>query len=76
MKTVQAGKFKAQCLALIDEVAQTHEPLIITKHGRPVAKLLPFDSGKEDSETPLKGCATYVGDIISPVSDEWEVTED
>ncbi|MCH7676509.1 type II toxin-antitoxin system Phd/YefM family antitoxin, partial [candidate division KSB1 bacterium] len=38
MKTIQAGKFKAQCLALLDAVAQTNEPLVITKHGKPVAK--------------------------------------
>jgi len=76
MKTIQAGKFKAQCLALLDVVAQTHEPLVITKHGKPVAKLLPFDSEKESSETPLKGLATFVGDIVSPIDDEWEASKE
>ena len=75
MQTIQAGKFKAQCLALLDEVAQTHQPLIITKHGKPVAKLVPFDPEKEQQETPLKGLATYVGDILSPIGDEWDAVE-
>ena len=72
MKTIQAGKFKAQCLALLDKVAQTHEPMVITKHGKPVARLLPYSKEKEGFGTPLKGLATFVGDIISPVDTEWE----
>ena len=76
MKTIQAGKFKAQCLALLDTVARTHETLVITKHGKPVAKVLPFNTDKASSETPLKGLATFIGDIISPIDDEWEATKD
>lgn len=76
MKTIQAGKFKAQCLALLDEVAQTNETLIITKHGKPVAKLLPFDKKKDGNKTPLKGLATLVGDIISPIDEEWEAVKE
>ncbi len=72
MKTVQAGKFKAQCLALIDEVAQSNEALVITKHGKPVAKLLPYDSERDGTDASLKGVATYIGDIISPIDDDWE----
>jgi prevent-host-death family protein len=72
MKTIQAGKFKAQCLAILDQVAQTNEPVIITKHGRPVAKLLPFDPQKDSLEPSMKGLATYVGDILSPIGDAWE----
>jgi prevent-host-death family protein len=76
MKSIQAGKFKAQCLALLDEVAQTNEPLIITKHGKPVAKLLPFDNKKDGNKTPLKGLATFIGDIISPLDDDWEAAKE
>lgn len=74
MKTIQAGQFKAKCLALLDEVAQTNESLVITKHGKPVAKLVPYDSGIEEGSTSLRGLATFVGDIISPIEDEWEAT--
>lgn len=76
MKTIQAGKFKAQCFALLDEVARTNEPLIITKHGKPVAKLLPFDKEKDSTATPLKGLATFIGDIMSPIYDEWEAAKE
>ncbi len=76
MKTIQAGKFKAQCLALLDAVAQTNEPLVITKHGKPVAKLLPFDNKKDSADASLKGLATFVGDIISPIDDEWEAAKE
>ena len=76
MKTIQAGKFKARCLALLDEVAQTNEPLVITKHGKPVAKLVPFDSKKDSADASLKGLATFVGDIISPIDEEWEAARE
>lgn len=41
METIQASEFKAKCLALLDEVARTGETIVITKHGEPVAKLVP-----------------------------------
>ena len=61
---------------MLDEVAQTNEPLVITKHGKPVAKLLPFDSEKDGADASLKGLATFIGDIISPIEDEWEAAKD
>lgn len=42
-KTIMASKFKEQCLALLDLVASTKIPIIVTKHGRPVAQLAPLD---------------------------------
>ena len=42
-QTIQASEFKARCLSLIDEVAATRTSLIVTKRGRPVAKLVPLD---------------------------------
>ncbi len=66
MRTMAAGKFKAQCLALLDEVEIKRECVTVTKNGRPVAKMVPL----ELEEDPLK--AFYVGgeilgDIMSPV---------
>ena len=70
--TVPAGEFKAKCLKLLDEVAEKREPLIITKHGKPVAQVVPISEGK-----PLFGCmkgsGTINGDIISPLDVEWDV---
>jgi len=40
---MQASTFKAQCLALLDEVEATQRTIVVTKHGRPVAKLVPLD---------------------------------
>ena len=45
MKTVPAAKFKANCLALMDKVHETGESVVITKHGKPVAKLVPAERG-------------------------------
>jgi prevent-host-death family protein len=55
--TIQASAFKARCLALLDEVEATHRSIIVTKHGRPVAKLVPLDA-----PTSLAGSVTLVSD--------------
>lgn len=65
-----AGEFKAKCLQLLDEVAHTGEPLVITKRGKPVAKLVPI-STEIDLYGALEGSVTYEGDIISPLDDDW-----
>jgi prevent-host-death family protein len=72
MKTIAAGKFKATCLAVMDEVQAKREPVVITKNGKPVAKLVPIVT--EDGD-PLfgfyKGKLEIPGDVISPIySDE------
>jgi prevent-host-death family protein len=76
MKTIPAGTFKAQCLALMDEVEATHEPIIITKRGKPVAKLVAVETGKKDDIFGfLEGKGRITGDIVSPVFDldEWDM---
>jgi len=74
MKTIAAGEFKARCLALMEEIRSTREPLIITKRGKPVAKLVPVDSKKDDWIGRLNGKIRIVGDIESPVVplEDWE----
>jgi len=74
VKTLAASKFKAQCLALIDSVAQSRETIIITKYGKPMVKVVPIDESKDIDLKPLKGVATYIGDIVSPIDEEWEAT--
>ena len=72
MKTIKASEFKAKCLKIMDEVAATREPVIITKTGVAVAKLVPV-TGKPDTLVgALKGSITIIGDIISPIDVEWE----
>jgi len=72
MKTIPAGNFKTHCLALIDQVSQTHETVVITKYGKPKAKLVPVETATDHKEKPLKGMATFIGDIISPIDEKWE----
>jgi len=74
MRTMPAGKFKAQCLKVMDRVRATREPVVITKRGRPVAKLVPASKPKGNVFGCLKGVVEIVGDIESPVvpPDEWE----
>jgi prevent-host-death family protein len=74
MKTMRAGEFKARCLKVMDQVRATREPVIITKRGRPVAKLVPVNTRGDDIFGCLKGVVEIVGDIESPVvaPEEWE----
>jgi prevent-host-death family protein len=70
-----AGQFKAQCLQLMDQVQQTHEEIVITKHGRPVAKLVPVEAGDSDRRSILgylQGTVQIAGDIVSPLAESWE----
>ncbi len=76
MRTIAAGKFKANCLAIMDEVQKKRETVLITKRGKPVAKLVPAKgNAKDDFFDSMKGKAKIVGDIISPAFDldEWEM---
>lgn len=72
-RTIPAGEFKNRCLALMDEVAETGEEILITKHGKPVSRLVPVRERK-----PLLGMfrdqIRITGDIISPVvpAEDWE----
>ncbi len=67
MKHMPAGKFKAHCLSVMDDVNATGEPVIITKRGRPVAKVMPVTSKKQDLFGFMAGEFKVVGDIESPV---------
>ncbi len=73
VKTMPAGKFKVHCLAVMDEVQAKRETVLITKHGKPVAKLVP--TGKEDDEIYnfLAGKGSIAGDVDSPAlsDEEW-----
>jgi prevent-host-death family protein len=69
-KTLSASHFKAHCLALLDEVADTGEGLIVTKRGRPVARVTPVKA--PDS---LRGSVTFnVSDdeLIAPLPESWD----
>jgi prevent-host-death family protein len=75
MKKMPAAEFKAHCLAVMDEVRKTRNPVVITKRGEPVAKLVPVDAGRDEFIGRLEGVIRIVGDIESPVElpENWEV---
>lgn len=72
-KTIPAGTFKARCLAIMDEVASKRESVVITKRGKPVAKLVPVEQQKDDIFGFFKGKGKILGDIVSPAfsPEEW-----
>ena len=71
-KTVPAGEFKAHCLALIDKVARTRQPLIVTKRGKPVAKVVPTESHRPRK---LLGSVKFHGNIVAPILDKLEIEQ-
>jgi len=74
MKSMPAGKFKAQCLAVMDQVLRSGDPVVITKHGKPVAKLVPAQDEVDEIFGYMAGKVKIVGDIVGPItpSDDWE----
>ena len=63
MKTIEATEFKRQCLALLDELAP--EGLIITRHGTPVARVLPYKGTHADLIGSLRHKVTVKGDLFT-----------
>jgi prevent-host-death family protein len=69
---VPAGEFKARCLKLMDEVRATRRPIVITKRGKPVAKLVPVEEEAPSLFGRMKGTVTIHGDIVGPIEDlDW-----
>ena len=69
-RSIAAGRFKAECLALLDRVARTGEPLLVTKRGKPVARVVPV--APQRPTRSLKGSAKVHGDIVGPVFKDWD----
>lgn len=69
---VPATAFKDACLQLIERVQQTREEIVVTKHGRPVAKLVAFEQGKAPLFGYLSGSVTIHGDIVAPLDEAWD----
>ena len=68
-KTIAASEFKARCLELLDEVARTREPVVVTKRGKPVARLMPLET---EHALSLEGSVRYGGDIVGPTDPDWD----
>ncbi len=75
MKEIPAGQFKTHCLAVMDEVQASGKPVLVTKHGKPVVKLVPAKADEDSIFGYMTGKAKIVGDIVVPVvdADDWDV---
>jgi prevent-host-death family protein len=71
MESISVSKFKATCLAVLEEVARQKAKIIITKRGKPIAEVIPYEP--EVEQIALKDTITFMGDLVSPIADEeWE----
>lgn len=73
MTTITATSFKARCLSLMDEVAESGGELTITKRGRPVARLVPAEE-----EASLAGSVEFIAseeELLAPVGDGWDAEQ-
>ena len=74
-RTIKASEFKARCLALMDEIYESGEEIVITKRGKPVAKLAPCES-RPRTLFGAGGEIAIHGDIIEPIDVGWEAESD
>jgi prevent-host-death family protein len=74
MKTIAAGAFKARCLRIMEVVRTKRTPVLITKRGKPLAKLAPPDDKPPDILGRLAGKIEILGDMVSPITslEDWE----
>ena len=84
-RSISAGEFKAKCLKLMDEIRDEGGELVITKHGKAVAKLIPADrepdeEAMKDEADSMVGCmlgtVTFHGDVIGPFHEDWQMRDD
>ena len=75
MKQMPAGEFKARCLRVMEDVRKYRVPVVITKKGRPVAKVVPADEPADDLFGCMAGRFRTIGDVVSPVlpPEAWDV---
>ena len=74
-RQIAAGEFKAKCLHLLDEVQQSRREVVITKRGRPVARLAPIDEDVPLLFGRMKGTIRILGDIIGPTGEKWDADQ-
>ena len=72
MRTIKASEFKAKCLKIMDEVAASDETVVITKNGIPITELVPAKRRPRTLFGAMKGSVVYMGDVVSPIGEEWE----
>ena len=78
MKEIPISKFKATCLAVLERVRNSGEPVLVTRFGHPVAEINPVGGRKPIRLGTGTGKIKIVGDIVGPVGDisDWEAASD
>ena len=75
MPSLSVSEFKATCLAVLEDVKKHKKRVIITKRGKPIAEIVPYEEATR-SRIPLKDTVQFVGDIVSPVAEkDWEASQ-
>lgn len=72
VRSIAASEFKAKCLEVLDRVARDGSAYVVTKRGRPVARVVPVD---RPAARTIRGSVTYLTDIVEPIGDDWPVDE-
>ncbi len=76
MQKIPATQFKSQCLALMDRVAESGQPVVVTKHGKPVVQIIRVVANEEDIFGFLAGKGRIVGDIENTIpASDWNLPE-
>jgi prevent-host-death family protein len=80
MQEIAISEFKAKCLAVLERVRKTRKPIRITRHGKPVAEIVPPAKvmSREEWIGSMQGSMKILGDVMSPATDadDWEVLRD
>jgi prevent-host-death family protein len=79
MEEIAISKFKATCLAVLERVRETGEPIVVTRFGQPIAKITPAGNGERLPRLGGgRGTGVILGDIVGPIGDEsdWEAAQD
>ena len=75
VSTIKASEFKAKCLKLMDEVALSGEEIVITKSGRPVARLVPYRSKPATLFGAQRARLAFDDDLVEPTGERWEADD-
>lgn len=73
---IPAGEFKAKCLKIMEEVKLQHKTVVITKYGKPIAKLVPFEDVPVSLFGALQGSVKIKGNIVEPIGEKWEADDE
>ena len=72
VRTIKASEFKAKCLRLMDEVAESGQEIVITKNGRPISRLAPYRKPPRSWFGRDRDNIHILGDVVEPIEVEWE----